>query len=91
MSDHVVFRVTRLGPTHRPTGNTRHYRNGQLLPPPVSLQIAQYPDDAGYYLFYLDGDGEVQADTYHDSVEDALDQAEFEFGVRPDEWEVRRA
>jgi hypothetical protein len=26
-------------------------------------------------------------DTYHDSIEDAMAQADFEFEVRPDEWE----
>lgn len=26
------------------------------------------------------------ADTYHESVEDAVSQAEWELGVQPDEW-----
>ena len=40
----------------------------------------------GIIYFYLDKFGEEQADTYHETLEDAFGQAEFEFGVKKDEW-----
>jgi|TARA_R100000322_G_scaffold160124_1_gene121400 hypothetical protein len=82
----VLWRVE-LSAEHVPTGETTHYRGGEVLPPPHSLQIAQYPDDNGYYLFYLDKNGTELTDTYHDDVASAMAQAEWEFEVKADEWE----
>lgn len=59
-----------------------------LLPPPTSLAIMKYDDDTGYYLLYYDSRGERQNDTYHDSLELALNQAFLEFKARPEDWEV---
>ncbi|WP_035142598.1 hypothetical protein, partial [Campylobacter concisus] len=58
-----------------------------LLPKPFALSIVRYSDnEEGYYLLYLDKFEEEQADTYHETLEDAFGQAEFEFGVKKDEW-----
>jgi hypothetical protein len=70
----------------RTTGKTRHYRD-QLLPPPQQLEIVQLPPDSGFYLLYLDGNGAEMTDTWHESLEQAMDQANFEFGLLPNEWE----
>ncbi|HXM18440.1 MAG TPA: hypothetical protein VN934_06470 [Candidatus Tumulicola sp.] len=48
----------------------------------------KYDDDTGYYLLYYDSRGERQNDTYHDSLELALNQAFLEFKARPEDWEV---
>jgi hypothetical protein len=59
------------------------------LPAPVELRIVQYAGkDEGLYLLYCDETGHEQADTYHKSLDAAMQQAEFEFGVKPGEWEV---
>jgi hypothetical protein len=55
-----------------PTGATRHVASGVELGPAAALAIARYEGGDGFYLFYLDDDGAVTTDTYHDSVEDAL-------------------
>jgi hypothetical protein len=68
------------------TGNTRHYVGDELLPVAAQLQIAQYTDDEGYYLFYLDEGGEIITDTYHSNLEGALEQAEWEYNVKPLDW-----
>ena len=88
MTDYVVLQRIRLGAAHVPTGKTRHYHGDTLLPPPVELQIVQYPGDLGYYLFYMDDSGEEQTDTWHETPEGAMNQADFEFGVKPEEWVV---
>jgi len=59
--------------------------NGKDFPPFVRLEIAQYPNDSGFYLLHICASGEV-ADTWHESIEEAMHQAEFEFGVQTNEW-----
>lgn len=86
MGEFVVLLEVKLADRHRPTGRTRHYRDGSLLPPPVALRIARYPDDPGFYLLYLDAGGEQQTDTWHETLEAARRQAVFEFGVTSSEW-----
>lgn len=65
---------------------TIHYSGSALLSKPFALSIVKYSDNEGYYLLYLDKFGEEQTDTYHETLEDAFGQAEFEFGVKKDEW-----
>jgi hypothetical protein len=59
--------------------------NSKDFSPFVSLEIAQYPEDSGFYLLHICSDGAV-ADTHHESMEEAIHQAEFEFGVQSNEW-----
>lgn len=44
------------------------------------------PSAPGYYLLYLDCDGKEMTDTWHESVERAMDQATYEFGLIPEDW-----
>jgi hypothetical protein len=72
---------------HHRTGRTTHYLNGVLLPPPHKVAIARYGDDEEVYLFYYDAVSEDEiTDTWHESVEAARKHAEWEFGIRADEW-----
>jgi len=88
-----IARVT-LQPRHRPTGNTRHYfglpddANRVEAPVPALLRIVQYEDAWGFYLFYCDADGVEFTDTLHETVDLAKSQAEFEFNVKPNEWQT---
>ncbi len=61
--------------------------NRVALLPPVMLRIVQYEGNDGVYLFYRDSDGVELTDTLHDSVEQAHEQARFEFNVDSTEWE----
>ena len=63
-----------------PTGQTRHSVNGQDVSAFAALAMAKYPDDPGIYLFYCDEAWTTMTDTYHDDLEHAIGQAEFEFG-----------
>lgn len=88
----AVLASVRLGDHHRPTGHTKHYfgsGSGQNeIATPVELRITEYDDADGFYLFYCDDEGTELTDTYHDTLSDAMDQAEREFNVRPDEWDL---
>ncbi len=51
----------------------------------TSLAITQYPGEDSCYLMHICADGSV-ADTWHESVADAIHQAEWELGVDSAEW-----
>ena len=92
MTAREIARVI-LQPQHQPTGNTHHYfglpddPKRVEAPTPAMLRIVQYEDAWGFYLFYCDADGVEFADTLHETLAAAKDQAEFEFNVRPDDWQ----
>jgi hypothetical protein len=71
------------------TGKTKHFKGSEELTTPTKLQIAQYPDDSGFYLFYLNQNDEILTDTYHETFESAVAQAEFEFNVPRSDWTDR--
>jgi len=83
-----VLQRIRLGSSHRPSGKTRHLQGSELLPTPSELRIVKYPGDSGFYLFYCDDTGAEFTDTYHDTLEGALAQAQWEFEVKKNDWEV---
>lgn len=88
MSDFAVLRTVTLKRGNEPTGRTVHREGNEVLPPPTGLAIVQYPEDSGFYLLYLDAHGQEMTDTYHETIEGAMSQAEFEFNVRPPDWET---
>lgn len=54
------------------------------LPDPVTVEIVE--EDGAFFLLRLDDNGECIADTWHETVEAAKDQANFEFGVKEGDW-----
>jgi hypothetical protein len=84
----VVLKRVRLGPQHHPS-LTKHtisdISGTREFPPFVEWVIAADQGETSCYLFHVCADGQA-ADTWHESVEEAVDQAEWEFGVQPDEW-----
>ena len=55
--------------------------------PVAGLAICRYPGDTGYYLFYCDSEWEPITDTWHQSLEDAEHQAEFEYQGAAQTWQ----
>ena len=95
-----VLQRVRLRQDHTPTGRTRHYDDERLLPPPAELVLCRYDSlrqlttakparkHVTYYLFYLDDSGAEMTDLAPVSLDDGLAQAEGEFGIKPEEWEL---
>ncbi len=81
----VVLRTARLFPAAH-TGNTRHTVAGTPVAPASRLAIAHYPEQPGFYLFCCDEAWSVLADTWHESVEKAEAQAEFEYTGSSNAW-----
>ena len=80
------------------TGKTRHSLgtviDGNLkpvedIPTPSWLEIVQ--EDGAFYLFYFNECGVCFTDTWHQSLEEAKQQAAFEFGIEAGEWTEVRA
>jgi hypothetical protein len=84
----AIKKVTLKGHHLRP-GRTKHSfsdgKNVKDFPPFTSLVITQDDEDSGHYLMHL-CDNHFGTDTHHETLEEALHQAEWEFGVLPDEW-----
>jgi hypothetical protein len=83
-----LFRAD-LGPDHHSPGKTKHSikDNAGLrsFPPFVALEIVQAEGDSAFYLMYIPESG-MGADTFYLTLEDAKHQAEWEFGVKEEEW-----
>jgi hypothetical protein len=75
-----------LGPEVRPTGNTTHSVNGLALGPANGVAIGQATDGGGFYLFYCDSDWNALTDTWHQTVDQAKAQAEFEYEGIHSQW-----
>jgi len=84
MSDARIIKAVLLRPEHRVTGETFHERDGVPVGRPSRLIIVEFGD--GYNLIHLDEEGAELTDTFHESVDDALQQAAFEFTIDPNEW-----
>lgn len=89
----LVLYYQTLSTQAKPTGKTRHYSEGNFLNNLFSqLAICQYlkegksDENKPVYLFYCDINWKVLTDTYHENVEDAKNQAEFEFGGSNQLW-----
>jgi len=83
LDDSRVLKYASVTASVEPTGATRHTVGGVPMGPAAALAVVQYDNDDAFYLFYLDGQGQVVTDTWHASVDAALDQAAFEYeGLR---------
>jgi hypothetical protein len=63
-----------------PSGRMRHTVNGVEVTAFAALALARYPGQVGIYLFHCDDGWKTMTDTYHEDSEQAIAQAEFEFG-----------
>jgi hypothetical protein len=63
----------------QPTGNCKQIVGGVLQGPASGLAICQYEGDNSFYLFGCDQDWQGVTDTWHQTLEDAKGQAEFEY------------
>ena len=74
--------------THYRTGKTRHYNsNGLIQKLPSFLQIESNPWVLGeYYLIHYDSSNLSISDTLHNSITEAMNQAEWEFNIKAHHW-----
>jgi hypothetical protein len=77
------MRVVRWSPIdgrHRHTGNCRQIVGGVIQGPAAGLAVCQDEEDTtGFFLFGCDREWNTVTDTWHETLEEALGQAEFEY------------
>ena len=61
---------------------------GVLQGPAAGLAICQYEGETAYYLFGCDDEWNTVTDTWHEALEGALEQAEFEYEGVSRTWVV---
>jgi hypothetical protein len=74
-----VVLYTSIDERHRDTGNCRQIVAGELMGAAAGLAICQYKGEDSFYLFGCDQDWNTVTDTWHETLEDAKAQAEFEY------------
>lgn len=83
-----LYRVE-LAPHHHRPGRTKHTLSDSAgirdFPPFKALEICSTAPDEGFYLMYEPEHG-TGTDTWHQTLDDAFHQAEWEFGVARNEW-----
>jgi hypothetical protein len=74
-----VICYTPIDERHRFTGKTKQIVAGGLLGAMGGLAICQYPPDDAFYVFGCDSNRSSITDTWHQTVQEAKEQAEFEY------------
>ncbi|MGD0260392.1 MAG: hypothetical protein ABSD29_11280 [Verrucomicrobiota bacterium] len=70
---------TPIDDRHRATGGCRHYHDGQIAGVASWMAICRFDEGEACYLFRYHPDSNRYSDTFHESVEEAKHQAEFEY------------
>jgi hypothetical protein len=84
-----VICFTLIDSRHRPTGNCKQIVNGLMLDSADGLAICQYEGETSFYLFGCDCDWNILSDTWHQTLEEAKAQAEFEYEGASTTWHYR--
>jgi len=74
-----VICASAIDERHQFTGGCKQIVAGQLMGQMAGLAICQYEGEDNYYLFGCDEDWSSATDTWHQSLEEALDQVEYEY------------
>jgi hypothetical protein len=89
MSEIVAIKMVLPNELHLHPGRTKHTildKQGRRdYSPFVSLLVTEIQEQAEFIMWRFCANGE-KAHTHHDTLADALSQAEFEFQVTPGEW-----
>jgi len=79
VSGSTILCYTSIDGRHRHTGNCHLIVDGVLQGPAAGLIICQFDGESGFYLFGCDENWDQVTDTWHQTLEDAQHQAEFEY------------
>jgi hypothetical protein len=83
-----LVRWSAIDDRHRPTGSSRQIVAGIVQGAAAGLAICQYEGETAYYLFGCDSEWNPVTDTWHETLDDALKQAEFEYEGVSSTWRV---
>ena len=77
---------TLIDQRHRFTGACKQVVSGQQKGPMFGLAICQYTEGKDFYLFGCDALWRCQTDTLHLTLDEAKEQAEFEYEGTSGTW-----
>ena len=80
-----VILYSQIDQRHIPTGTCKNEIDGVLMKNAKWAAITQYDNDSGYYLFFC-YESDQLSDTYHGTIEEAKEQAEFEYEGITSTW-----
>lgn len=86
-----VICYTSIDSRHRFTGKTKQIVRGELMGAMSGLAICQPDKTDAVYLFGCDTDWNVVTDTWHQSLDEAKEQAEYEYEGVTQTWEIPQA
>ncbi len=76
-----------LNDSHNTDSKSSRTINGELCTiRPLELRIIRYDQDTEVYLIEYDDHGREIIDTLHDDVQGAMEQANFDWGVKESDW-----
>tara|TARA_R110000868_G_scaffold178253_1_gene417824 strand:+ start:595 stop:894 length:300 start_codon:yes stop_codon:yes gene_type:complete len=81
-----ILQYLTLTSDQKQTENTQHIIGGKEQTEFHGLAVCKYDNGAGVYLFYCDSDWNILTDTWHETTEDAQNQASFEFENLEGKW-----
>lgn len=79
----VLYRVT-LDARHFSQSRTTHIVEGDRAERAARIDLVRIKND--FYLLHYDKLGYELTDTCHDTESEAMRQAEYEFGVKKEDW-----
>ncbi len=88
IGDTRLSRWTVIDGRQQPTGNCRQIVAGELQGPAAGLAIYRRESEEAYYLFGCDANWNTITDSWHKTLEEALQQAEFEYKGVSKTWNV---
>ena len=53
---------------------------------PVAKWLEIVEEESGIFLYHYNANGDCVADTCHQSIKEAMSQAEFEFNIKKADW-----
>ena len=74
-----LIRWSVIDDRHRPTASCRQIVAGEVRSPAAALAICQDVGGQAYYLFGCDDEWRTVTDTWHETLDEALQQAELEY------------
>jgi len=83
-----VVWFTPIDERHRHTGNCSQIVGGELQGPAAGIAICRCTEDDAFYLYGCDAEWVPITDTWHESLEDAKRQAEFEYAGVSLTWQT---
>jgi len=84
-----VIMFTPIDGRHALTDDCKQIVAGTPIVPIAGLAICQHASETVFYLFGCDKEWNTLTDTWHQTIQEAIEQAEFEYRGSKQTWEKK--